>query len=125
MANTYKVSMRDSAATTTAKTEVGDWIDVGDYNEAYVWLNVTAFASVADETLTVTLEREAGNTAGYSTIATFKVISTSTEGDYGPGSEELTLDFELGGRVRYRAVTAGTWSSKSITYNIQMYAKSA
>jgi hypothetical protein len=88
-----------------------------------VWLNVTTFAARADETLIVSIERESGNIDGYTTIATFETINSTVAGANGPGSEEIIVDFEIGGRIRYRAVTAGTWSSKTMTYNIQMHAK--
>jgi hypothetical protein len=116
----FRKILRASAATTTAKTEVGDWVDVDEYNELYFWLDVTVFAARSDETLIVTIEREANNTAGYTTIETFTTKQTT-----GVFSEEQTTTSLCGGRIRYRAVTAGTWSSKSITYSIQMAAKDA
>jgi len=112
--------IRASAATTSAKTETGEWIDVGDYNELYCWLNVTAFAARDNETLVVTIERQADNTAGYTTLLTFTTINST-----GAASEEKTVATLIGGRIRYKAVTAGTWSSKSITFSVNMYAKCA
>ncbi|MCK7532365.1 MAG: hypothetical protein MZV63_15695 [Marinilabiliales bacterium] len=123
LGNYFRKILRASSAVTAAATEVGDWVDVDEYSTVMVWLNVTTFASRNDETLVVTIEREAGNIDGYTTIATFETINSTVSGSNGPGSEEIIVDFELGGRIRYRAVTAGTWSSKSMTYNIQMHAK--
>ena len=119
-ANTFRAVMRASAAVTEAKTEVGDWIDVGDFNELYLWLDVTAFAARADETLDVTIERQADNTAGYVLIETFSQIAST-----GAASAEQSTTSLIGGRIRYRAITAGTWSSKSLTYSIKMQAKCA
>lgn len=120
MANYFRKILRASAAVTAAGTEVGDWVDVDDYNELYFWLDVTVFASRSDETLDVTIEREANNTAGYVTIETFTQVASAAA-----SSEEETTTSLCGGRIRYRAITAGTWSSKSITYSIKMAAKSA
>jgi hypothetical protein len=107
-----------STTVTTAKTVVGPWIDVDQYQELYGWLNVTAFASRANETLTVTIERWADNDVGYTNVLAFTAISGT-----GAASEEKTAVSLLGGRVRYRYVTGGTWSSKSITFNIGLMAK--
>jgi len=115
-----KIHFRPSAATTAAGTQLSDWFDVGEYNELYAWLNVTAFASRSDETLIVTIEREAANTQGYTTLLTFTTINTT-----GAASEEKTAVSLIGGRVRCRAVTAGTWSARSITFSVEGYAKSA
>lgn len=120
MSNYFRKILRASAAVTTAKTEVGDWVDVDDYNELYFWLDVTVFDSRSNETLDVTIEREANNTAGYVTIETFTQIATAAA-----SSAEQTTTSLCGGRIRYRAITAGTWSTKSITYSIKMAAKCA
>lgn len=110
-------TLRTSAETTTAKTEVSDWYEVDDMNEMYVALNVTAFAARSDETLVVTIERWSPNTNGYTTIGTFTTISAT-----GASSEELYID-TLANKVRVRCVTAGTWSSKSITFEVVAYFK--
>ena len=115
---TQKFILRPSEATTTAKTEVGDWFDISDYSELYAWLNVTAFAARVDETLTVTIEREADNTAGYTTILAFDVINVT-----GAQSQEALALLFIGGRIRVRCVTAGTWTAKSITYSVKCYVK--
>ena len=120
MANTFRATMRASAASIAAETIVGDWIDIGDYNELYFWLDVTVFAARADETLDVTIERQADNTAGYVTIETFTQIATAAA-----SSAEQTTTSLCGGRIRYRAILAGTWSSKSMTWSLKMAAKSA
>jgi hypothetical protein len=83
-------------------------------------LNVTAFAARVDETLVVTIERWTPSTTGYTTIATFTTINAT-----GTHDEEKTVTSLIGGRIRYRAVTAGTWSSKSITFDVKGYGKSA
>jgi len=111
---------RVSTAVTAAVTAVTDWVDVDEFNELYAWLDVTAFAARADETLVVTIERQADNTAGYTTLATFTTINST-----GAASEEKTVTSLLGGKVRARIVTAGTWSSKSITFSVKLMAKSA
>lgn len=121
MANVMSKTLLASAAYTAADAELlSDWVDVDGYNELYAWLDVTAFAARADETLVVTIEREAHNTAGYTTLLTFTTINTT-----GAHSEEKTVATLIGGRVRARAVIAGTWSSKSITFSVGMYAKCA
>jgi len=120
MANTFRATMRSEAATIAAETVVGDWIDIGDYTELYFWLECTAFAARANETLDVTIERQADNAAGYTTIETFTQIATT-----GTHSEEQTTTSLTGGRVRYRAISAGTWSSKSLTWYLKMMAKCA
>jgi hypothetical protein len=112
--------MRASGASVAADTLVGDWIDVDSYNELYAWLDVTAFAAWANETLDVTIERQADNTAGYVTIATFTQIAST-----GAASEEETVTTKIGGRIRYRAILAGTWSSKSLTWSLKMAVKCA
>lgn len=113
-------TLHASTAHTAADTIVSDWVDVDDCNELLVWLDVTAFAARADETLVVTIERWAGNTAGYTTITTFDTIATT-----GAHSQELYEDAFLGGKIRMRAVLAGTWSSKSLTFSCTAQAKSA
>lgn len=109
---------RVSAAMTAAGTALSDWFDVSDYRELVAWLDVTAFASRDNETLDVTIEREAQNTAGYVTIATFTQVATT-----GAKSEEKSVTSLIGGRIRARMVTAGTWSSKSITFSVLGQAK--
>lgn len=111
-------TLRASAATTTATTVTGDWVDVSEYNELIAWLDVTAFASRVDETLTVYIDRQADNTAGYTQLLSFTVVNST-----GAQSQEVKANELIGGKIRYRAVTAGTWSSKSITYSVKMYAK--
>lgn len=120
MSNYYRKELLASAAHIAAGTLVGDWVEVDNYNELYAWLNVTVFAARSDETLVVTIEREAGNTLGYTTLTTFTTIQTAAA-----ASEEKLVVASLGGRLRYRAVLAGTWSSKSITFSIAMAAKCA
>lgn len=115
-----RFELRASAETTTATTEVGEWFEVADFNELYAWLDVSAFAARSDETLDVTIEREADNAAGYVTLLTFTQIATT-----GAHTEEKSATSLIGGRIRMRAVTAGTWSSKSITFAVHAYAKSA
>jgi hypothetical protein len=99
---------------------LSDWVDVDEYNELYAWFDVTAFAARADEAVDVTIERQADNTAGYVTIATFTQKAST-----GTSSEEETVTSLIGGKIRARAVIAGTWSSKSITFSVKMMAKSA
>ena len=112
-----KLAFKSSGAVTSAATTTTSWIDVGGFNEGYFWLDVTAFAARVDETLVVTIEREVTGTAtGYITIATFTTVNST-----GAQDEEKTLTAAtglLGGRIRARYVTAGTWSSKSITFSI-------
>jgi hypothetical protein len=112
------VTLLPSAAVTAAATVVGDWVDVDNEREITAWLDVTAFAARADETLDVTIEREAQNTAGYTTLLTFTQVATT-----GAKTEEKTAVALLGGRIRYRRITAGTWSSKSITFSVKMQLK--
>ena len=119
------VTLRTSAATTTAKTEVGDWVDVDQFNELVVALNVTVFAARADETLDVTIERWSPNTNGYTTIATFTQIATAAAASEEKVINSGTSPYVFGGRIRARCITAGTWSSKSITFEVKMYAKRA
>lgn len=107
--------LRASSANTAAETEVGDWVDVGEYNELYCWINVTA-NSLGAGTLIVTIERQADNTAGYTTIATFTTVTGTSA-----TSEEKTVTTYIGGRIRYRAVTN---TANSVTYAVNMYAKS-
>lgn len=109
-----------SGARTAAATVLGDWVDCDEFNELYAWLDVTAFAARADETLVVTVERQADNTAGYVTIATFTTINGT-----GTSSEEETVTSLIGGKVRFRAILAGTWASKSITFTCKLMLKSA
>ena len=99
---------------------VTDWVDVDEFNELYAWLDVSAFAARADETLDVTVERQADNAAGYTTLLTFTQVATT-----GVKTEEKTATSLIGGKVRVRAVLAGTWSSKSITFQVKLMAKSA
>lgn len=113
-----RYTLRASAAVTSATTQVGEWFDVGPYNELTTWLDVTAFASRVDETLVVTIERKADNTQGYVTVQTFSTVNTT-----GAQSQEQNTNSLIGGFIRYRAVTAGTWSSKSITYSVKCFAK--
>jgi hypothetical protein len=103
-----------STAYTAAEIVVSDWVDVGEYSEGYFWLDVTVFAARADETLDVVIERYAGNTAGYTTIATFTQVATT-----GAKTEEELVTASMGGRIRARATVAGTFSSKSITFSVK------
>jgi len=124
--NVFRAILLPSVARTAANPALlSDWVDVDQYNELYAWLNVTAFAARADETLIVTIERQADNAAGYTTIATFTTINSTSAGSGGPGSEEETVASLIAGKIRARAVIAGTWSSKSITFDVKMMAKSA
>jgi len=109
-----------SGTRTAGATIVSDWVDADEFNELIAWLDVTAFAARADETLVVTVERQADNTAGYTTIATFTTIDTT-----GAHSEEKTVTELIGGKVRFRAVLAGTWDEKSITFTCKLMLKSA
>ena len=120
MAYTKFITFRASAASIAADTIVSDWVDVDEYNELLVWLNITAFAARSDETMVVTIERWAGNTQGYATLITFDTINTT-----GAQSVEDYEDCFLGGKIRMRAVIAGTWSSKSLTWSCTAQAKSA
>lgn len=115
-----RVTLLASVARTAAATILSDWVDVDEFNELIAWFDVTSFAARADETIDVTIERQADNTAGYTTIATF-TQKTGT----GASSEEETVTSLIGGKIRARAVLAGTWSSKSITFSVKMMAKSA
>jgi len=123
MANVKLFTLRASAATTAAGTEVGDWVDVDAFHELYLALNVTAFASRADETLDVTVERYSPITTGYVTVATFTQIAAT-----GADEEEKLIHiavspYVFGGKIRARCITAGTWSSKSITFEVKGYSK--
>jgi hypothetical protein len=116
-------TLRTSAETTTAAIEVGDWVDCDEFNEAVFVLNVSAFAARVDETLDVIIERWSPITAGYTTVAAFTQIATT-----GAHSEEKLVNgsispYMFGGRVRARCTTAGTWSSKSITFEVKAYFK--
>jgi hypothetical protein len=117
-----KIVFKSSGAVTAAATATTDWVDVSQFNEGYFWLDVTAFAARVDETLVVTIEREVTGTAtGYITIATFTTVNST-----GAQDEEKTLTAAtglLGGRIRARYVTAGTWTAKSITFAITGYVK--
>jgi len=107
-----------STELTAAQTLVGEWVDVDRYTELIAWLNVTAFAAWADETLIVTIEREARNTLGYVPVLTFTTVAST-----GAKSEEKSATSLIGNRIRYRIVTAGTWTAKSVTFNIGLMAK--
>lgn len=112
-----RIEFKASGAVIAAATAVTDWVDVSSFNEGYFWLNVTVFASRANETLNVTIERKNNTTTGYSTIATFTEIATAAIAD-----EEKTVTAAtglMGGKIRARYVTAGTWSSKTMTFDIQ------
>jgi hypothetical protein len=112
-----RITFKASGAVTAAATVTTDWVDVGSFNEGYFWLNVTAFASRVDETLDVTIERKAdGLATGYVTIATFTQVATAAA-----TAEEETVTAAtglLGGKIRARYITGGTWSSKSMTFSI-------
>jgi len=112
-----RIIFKSSGAVTEAADTTTDWIDVSGFNEGYFWLNVTAFAARADETLDVTIERKAeGLATGYVTIQTFTQIAAT-----GADEEEKTQTAAtglLGGKIRARYVTAGTWEDKSITFSI-------
>jgi len=116
--------LRPLAETTSAGTEVGDWHDCDGFNQLIVALNVTAFPSRVDETLVVTVERWSPTTTGYTTLVTFTTINTTGEHT----EEKIFVDGTtnvLGGRMRARCVTAGTWASKSITFEVKAYLKKA
>ena len=112
-----RMTFKSSGAVIAAATTTTTWIDVSAFNEGYFWLNVTVFASRVDETLDVTIERKTLGTTGYTTVATFTQIATAAAAE-----EEKTLIAAtglLGGKIRARYVTAGTWTSKSITFAIE------
>jgi len=116
-----RFTLRASAATTSAETTVGSWLDVSGFNELYLALNVTAFAARANETLDVTVERKNLTTTGYATIATFTQIATT-----GAHDEEKTVNFTtglIGGKIRVRCITGGTWSTKTMTFEVVGEAK--
>ena len=123
MANVKLFTLRASAATTAAGTEVGDWVDVDAFHELYLVLNVSAFASRVDETLDVTIERQSPKTTGYVTVATFTQIATAAAAEEEKLIHMAVSPYVFGGRIRARCVTAGTWSSKSITFEVKGYAK--
>ena len=121
MSNVKYITFQKSAEFTAADAELlSDWVDVDGYNELIAWLDVSAFAARNNETLVVTIERWAGNAAGYTTIATFTTIETT-----GAHTEEEQVATYLGGKIRMRAVLAGTWSSKSMTWSCTAQVKSA
>ena len=112
-----RIVFKSSGAVTSAATVTTDWVDVSGYSEGYFWLAVTVFASRDDETLNLTIERKAeGLTTGYVTIATFTEVATAAATE----EEESVIAATglLGGKIRARYTTAGTWSSKSITFSI-------
>ena len=113
-----KIIFKSSGAVTAAATATTSWVDVGSFNEGYFWLDVTAFAARVDETLDVTIERFAENTAGYTTIATFTQVATT-----GAKTEEELVTASLGGKIRARYITGGTWSSKTMTFSITGHVK--
>jgi len=115
-----RVTLLSGARTAANAGLLSEWVDADEYNELYAWLDVTAFAARADETLVVTIERQADNTAGYTTIATFTTINST-----GTATEEEAVVASIGGKIRARAVLAGTWSSKSITFTVKVMLKSA
>lgn len=122
MANGKLITFFNSSIT-AAGTTVTDWVDVDSFKELFVALNVTAFAARADETLDVTIERYSPLTTGYVTVATFTQIAST-----GTSEEEEVVNpgvspYVFGGKIRARIVTAGTWSSKSITFNVKGYVK--
>lgn len=108
------IVFKSSGAVTSAATATTSWVDVSGFNEGLFWLDVTVFASRADETLTVTIERQTPTATGYATIATFTVVNST-----GAQEEEENVTSLLGGKIRARYITAGTWSSKSITFSIK------
>lgn len=108
--------LRASSANAAAETEVGEWVDVGEYSELYCWLNVTS-NSLGAGTLIVTIERQADNTNGYTTLLTFTTVTGSSA-----SSEEKTATSYIGGRIRYRAVQN---TANSVTFAVNMYAKYA
>ena len=114
-----RIEFLESTAYTAAEVVVSDWVDVGEYQEGYFWLDVTVFATRVDETLDVVIERFAGNTAGYTTIATFTQIATAAT-----SSEEELVVASLGGKIRARLTVAGTFSTKSITLSVKGEVKS-
>jgi hypothetical protein len=119
--NVKRVILLPSVARIAADAALlSDWVDVDEFTELMVWFDVTAFAARADETIDITIERQADNTAGYTTIATFTQKAST-----GASSEEETVTSLIGGKIRARAVIAGTWSSKSITFSVKMMAKFA
>lgn len=119
--NVKRVILLPSVARIAANPALlSDWVDVDEFTELYTWFDVTAFAARADETVDVTIERQADNTAGYVTIASFTQKAST-----GAASEEETVTSLIGGKIRARAVIAGTWSSKSITFSVKMMAKNA
>lgn len=107
-----RIIFKASGAMTTPATVTTDWVEIGSFNEGYFWLDVTAFASRTNEVLDVTIERFAGNTAGYTTIATFTQIATT-----GAHSEEKLVVASLGGKIRARYIKGGA-ASASMTFSI-------
>lgn len=114
-----RIEFIESTAYTAAEVVVSDWVDVGEYQEGYFWLDVTVFAARADETVNCTIERFAGNTAGYTTIATFTEVATAAA-----SSEEELVTASMGGKIRARLTVAGTFSTKSITLSVKGEVKS-
>jgi hypothetical protein len=119
MAFTFRAAMASVVSIATG-TLVGDWLDVGDYNELYAWLD-TSVAAFSGATLIVTIERQAENAAGYVTIATFTTVNTNAT-----TTEEETVTSLIGGRIRYRAVLGGTFGAgETRTWTLKMQAKCA
>lgn len=119
--NVKRVILLPLVARTAADAALlSDWVDVDEFNELMAWFDVTAFAARDDETVDVTIERQADNTLGYTTIATFTQKAST-----GASSEEETVTSLIGGKIRARAVIAGTWDTKSITFSVKMMAKRA
>ena len=125
MANTFRATLASAASIATG-TLVGDWVDIGDYNELYAWLDTTV-AAYSGATLIVSIERQAENAAGYTNIVTFTTVqtnATTTEEKTIPNSTSaLSL---IGGRIRYRAVLGGTFGAgETRTWTLKIQAKSA
>jgi len=115
--------------TATTQTKYSDWFDASWANELYSFATYAESESGETETVTVTIQR-------YSPVVTTGTDIASHTGLTADGSNEKVVSAKPGGtsafgttnklgtRIRWKAVTSGTWETGNvITMTLLMYAK--
>jgi len=115
----YADSFRKVFTCSATGTQYSGWFDVSWANELYSWLTFSETGTANAETIDVTLERYVGYvTATATTVLTHTQIDAAgNEEKYGswmadtaaPGAEN-----KIGGRVRFKCVTGGTFGSGNV-----------
>jgi len=121
---------RNTFTDTAGETVYSDWFDVSWANLLYGYITLSASETYNSETVDVTIERYLPYvTPSAATVLAHTQLTADQAGaeiymraSYDGGAP--AADNKLGMRVRWKIVTAGTWTAgQDLTLTLTMYAK--